>query len=62
MSTQVLPSLRINAFTRPSASLLKEFILGIEVENLQQNVEIRLKQITSLSPTWMISPVDSRYN
>ncbi|KAJ3401563.1 Trafficking protein particle complex 8, partial [Chytridiales sp. JEL 0842] len=59
MTTQVLPSLRINAFTRPSASVLKEFILGVEVENLQQNVDIRLRQITSLSPVWNISPVST---
>jgi len=31
MATQVLPSLRINAFTRPSSNSLDEFILGIEV-------------------------------
>ena len=30
-TTQVLPSLKINAFTRPSNRGLNEFILGIEV-------------------------------
>ncbi len=30
-TTQVLPSLKINAFTRPSSRGLNEFILGIEV-------------------------------
>ncbi len=31
INIQVLPSLRINAFTRKSSSRLNEFILGIEV-------------------------------
>jgi hypothetical protein len=30
-TTQVLPSLKINAFTRPSTRGLNEFILGVEV-------------------------------
>lgn len=30
---QVLPSLKINAFTRPSAATPNEYILGIEVKN-----------------------------
>jgi hypothetical protein len=31
MITQVVPSLKMNVFTRPSAKQLGEFILGIEV-------------------------------
>jgi len=31
INIQVLPSLRINAFTRKSSSKLNEFILGMEV-------------------------------
>jgi len=31
VTAQVLPSLKINAFTRPSTKGLNEFILGIEV-------------------------------
>ncbi|KAI8806762.1 ER-golgi trafficking TRAPP I complex 85 kDa subunit-domain-containing protein [Cladochytrium replicatum] len=58
MGVQVLPSLRINAFTRPSTRSLDEFILGIEIENLQQSNVIRLKQISSLSPSWMLIPID----
>ncbi|KAI8835627.1 ER-golgi trafficking TRAPP I complex 85 kDa subunit-domain-containing protein [Chytriomyces cf. hyalinus JEL632] len=52
---QVYPSLKINAFTRPSTNVLSEFILGIEVENLQQS-EIKLRQFTSISPQWKIKP------
>lgn len=36
ITTQVLPSLKINAFTRPSTKGLNEFILGIEVQCRRQ--------------------------
>ncbi|KAJ3092906.1 Trafficking protein particle complex 8, partial [Physocladia obscura] len=55
MSSQVYPSLKINAFTRPSTNKLSEFILGVEIENMQ-GVEIKLRQFSSLSPVWGISP------
>ncbi|KAJ3330649.1 Trafficking protein particle complex 8 [Blyttiomyces sp. JEL0837] len=58
MTTQVQPSLRINAFTRPSTSILQEFVLGIEVENLQPSTKVKLRQITALSPAWSISPAE----
>ncbi|KAJ3204257.1 Trafficking protein particle complex 8 [Entophlyctis luteolus] len=50
-SCQVYPSLKINAFTRPSASSLSEFVLGVEIENMQ-GVDLKLRQISSLSPGW----------
>ncbi|CAG8595408.1 16304_t:CDS:10, partial [Acaulospora morrowiae] len=52
---QVLPSLKINAFTRPSTRGLNEFILGIEIENLQTTAEFQLAQLSSISPSWTIS-------
>ncbi|KAG0226837.1 Trafficking protein particle complex 8 [Actinomortierella wolfii] len=59
IATQVLPSLKINAFTRPSTKGLNEFILGIETENLQTVAEFEFLQISSLSPGWIIEMVDS---
>ncbi|KAG9298934.1 hypothetical protein G9A89_015956 [Geosiphon pyriformis] len=58
VTTQVLPSLKINAFTRPSTSGLNEFILGIEAENLQHSADFQLTQISSISPAWSISPIN----
>ncbi|KAJ3277304.1 Trafficking protein particle complex 8, partial [Rhizoclosmatium sp. JEL0117] len=47
VACQVYPSLKINAFTRPSTSVLSEFILGIEIENLQ-GADIQLRQFSSI--------------
>ncbi|RKO97642.1 hypothetical protein CXG81DRAFT_26715 [Caulochytrium protostelioides] len=52
--TVVQPSLRINAFTRPSLSHLSEFVLGIEVENLEASGAVQLLQIMTFSPTWRV--------
>ncbi|KNC98240.1 uncharacterized protein SPPG_06640 [Spizellomyces punctatus DAOM BR117] len=60
MATNILPSVRMNAFTRPSGRVLDEFILGVEIENLHGEGELVLKQITSMSPTWIIRPIDDR--
>ncbi|KAI9095614.1 ER-golgi trafficking TRAPP I complex 85 kDa subunit-domain-containing protein [Phlyctochytrium arcticum] len=60
LTTVVQPSLRLNAFTRPRGRVLDEFILGIEVENLFSEGNLVLKQITSLSPTWAIQPIDEK--
>ncbi|KAF9350587.1 Trafficking protein particle complex 8 [Mortierella sp. NVP85] len=57
VTTQVLPSLRINAFTRPSNKGLNEFILGIETENLQTVPTFEFLQISSMSASWVIEPV-----
>ncbi|KAG0240476.1 Trafficking protein particle complex 8 [Mortierella sp. GBA43] len=55
--TQVLPSLKINAFTRPSNKGLNEFILGIETENLQTVPIFDFLQISSMSASWVIEPI-----
>jgi len=57
INVQVLPSLRINAFTRKSSSKLNEFILGIEVENLLNDTSINLHQISINSPLWKMKSI-----
>ncbi|KAF9431013.1 Trafficking protein particle complex 8 [Podila epigama] len=57
-SAQVLPSLKINAFTRPSTKGLNEFILGIETENLQTVPNFEFLQISSMSASWVIEAVE----
>ncbi|KAJ3048861.1 Trafficking protein particle complex 8 [Rhizophlyctis rosea] len=59
MTTNVLASLRINAFTRPSARSLDGYILGIEIENLQVSSEFVLTQISSLSSMWRLQDLES---
>jgi hypothetical protein len=54
---QVLPSLKINAFTRPSTTAVNEYILGIEIENLQTVANFDLTQLTATSPMWTIAPL-----
>lgn len=54
---QVLPSLKINAFTRPSTTAVNEYILGIEIENLQTVANFDLTQLTATSPMWSIAPL-----
>ncbi|KAI8599084.1 ER-golgi trafficking TRAPP I complex 85 kDa subunit-domain-containing protein [Dissophora ornata] len=58
VAAQVLPSLKINAFTRPSTKGLNEFILGIETENLQTVPNFEFLQISSMSASWTIEAVD----
>lgn len=55
IQVQVLPSLKINAFTRQSTTAINEFILGIEIENLQTTAQFELGQLTASSPVWAIS-------
>ncbi|ORZ04031.1 hypothetical protein BCR41DRAFT_206462 [Lobosporangium transversale] len=57
VAAQVLPSLKINAFTRPSTKGLNEFILGIETENLQTVPVFEFLQISSMSASWVIEAV-----
>ncbi|KAI9271539.1 ER-golgi trafficking TRAPP I complex 85 kDa subunit-domain-containing protein [Phascolomyces articulosus] len=57
LNVQVLPSLKINAFTRPSAATINEYILGIEIENLQTVAGFQLTQLNAASPTWSIVPL-----
>ncbi|KAI9315655.1 ER-golgi trafficking TRAPP I complex 85 kDa subunit-domain-containing protein [Dichotomocladium elegans] len=59
VNVQVLPSLKINAFTRPSAATAHEFILGIEIENLQA-AEFQLTQLNAASPMWTVVPLSVR--
>lgn len=54
---QVLPSLKINAFTRPSTTAVNEYILGIEIENLQTVANFDVTQLTATSPIWSITPL-----
>ncbi|KAF9096380.1 Trafficking protein particle complex 8 [Mortierella sp. AD031] len=58
IAAQVLPSLKINAFTRPSTRGLNEFILGIETENLQTVPNFEFLQISSMSASWIIEAVE----
>ncbi|KAG0366231.1 ER-golgi trafficking TRAPP I complex 85 kDa subunit-domain-containing protein [Gamsiella multidivaricata] len=58
LTSQVLPSLKINAFTRPSTKGLNEFILGIETENLQTVPNFEFLQISSMSASWIIEAVN----
>ncbi|KAI8149716.1 ER-golgi trafficking TRAPP I complex 85 kDa subunit-domain-containing protein [Fennellomyces sp. T-0311] len=60
LNVQVLPSLKINAFTRPSAGSGSEYILGIEIENLQTVAGFQLTQLNAASPLWSIVPVSIR--
>ncbi|KAI9015852.1 ER-golgi trafficking TRAPP I complex 85 kDa subunit-domain-containing protein [Phycomyces nitens] len=57
VNLQVLPSLKINAFTRPSTTAVNEYILGIEIENLQVAANFQLNQISATSPVWTITPL-----
>lgn len=57
VNVQVLPSLKINAFTRPSTTAVNEYILGIEIENLQTVANFDLTQLTATSPMWTITPL-----
>ncbi|KAJ3220266.1 Trafficking protein particle complex 8 [Dinochytrium kinnereticum] len=58
LTMQVYPSLRINAFTRPSTRALNEFILGVEIENLQQSAPMKLRQITAIGSSWRITAMN----
>ncbi|KAI9021914.1 ER-golgi trafficking TRAPP I complex 85 kDa subunit-domain-containing protein [Hyaloraphidium curvatum] len=55
LSIAVLPSLRINAFTRPSAKHLSEFVLGLEIENLKDS-PLNLNNLVAVSPSWRMLP------
>ncbi|KAJ2079877.1 hypothetical protein H4R24_003476 [Coemansia sp. RSA 988] len=53
----VTPSLRVNAFVRPSIRNPHERILGIEVENMQPTLDIELVQTTFSSGYYKLSPL-----
>ncbi|KAI8068329.1 ER-golgi trafficking TRAPP I complex 85 kDa subunit-domain-containing protein [Gongronella butleri] len=54
---QVQPSLKINAFTRPSLATTDEYLLGIEIENMQPSTAFDLRQLTTISPHWTLTPI-----
>ncbi|KAJ2346388.1 hypothetical protein GGF43_004996, partial [Coemansia sp. RSA 2618] len=53
----VTPSLRVNAFVRPSVQSPHERILGIEVENVQADLDVRLVQSTFTSGHYELVPL-----
>ncbi|KAJ2160954.1 hypothetical protein GGF46_001874 [Coemansia sp. RSA 552] len=53
----VTPSLRVNAFVRPSMRNPSERILGIEIENMQTNLDIQLVQTTFSSGYYELVPL-----
>ncbi|ORZ15022.1 ER-golgi trafficking TRAPP I complex 85 kDa subunit-domain-containing protein [Absidia repens] len=57
LHVQVTPSLKINAFTRPSMTATNEFILGVEIENLLPVASFDLRQLTAASALWSITPL-----
>ncbi|KAI8326334.1 hypothetical protein GQ54DRAFT_253217, partial [Martensiomyces pterosporus] len=53
----VTPSLRVNAFVRPSIKSPSERLLGIEVENMQADLQIQLVQTTFSSGYYELVPL-----
>lgn len=58
VNLQVLPCLRINAFTRPCSTNVQEYILGLEVENLQADKATSLEQLVAVSNHWKMQPLN----
>ncbi|KAJ1345343.1 hypothetical protein BSLG_000856 [Batrachochytrium salamandrivorans] len=57
LTTEIFPALRVNIFTRASITTLNEFILGVEMENMNPVLPLVFRQITSISPSWQIEPL-----
>ncbi|KAJ1946342.1 hypothetical protein GGF37_001222 [Kickxella alabastrina] len=53
----VTPSLRVNAFVRPSARCPRERLLGIEIENMQTDLNVQLVQTTFSSGHYELMPI-----
>ncbi|KAJ2787950.1 hypothetical protein GGI15_000289 [Coemansia interrupta] len=53
----VTPSLRVNAFVRPSTLNPHERLLGIEVENMQPDLSVQLVQTTFSSGNYKLAPI-----
>ncbi|KAJ1826334.1 hypothetical protein LPJ56_002231 [Coemansia sp. RSA 2599] len=53
----VTPSLRVNAFVRPSTRSPQERLLGIEVENMQADMSVQLIQTTFSSGHYRLEPI-----
>ncbi|KXN68172.1 hypothetical protein CONCODRAFT_19144 [Conidiobolus coronatus NRRL 28638] len=58
----VQPSLKINAFTRPSTLGLDQFILGVEVENVHNELEFNICQLSTSSLSWTVKPINIKQN
>ncbi|KAJ3268862.1 Trafficking protein particle complex 8 [Terramyces sp. JEL0728] len=56
-SVDVQSSLRVNIFTRLSPININEFILVVDITNIQSLEDLLVNQITSLSPSWAISRI-----
>ncbi|KAJ1750748.1 hypothetical protein LPJ79_002653 [Coemansia sp. RSA 1821] len=56
----VTPSLRVNAFVRPSMRSPHERIVGIEVENVQADLSVELVQTTFTSGYYELVPLQAR--
>ncbi|KAJ2831190.1 hypothetical protein GGI24_001653 [Coemansia furcata] len=55
----VTPSLRVNAFVRPSTRNPRERIFGVEVENMQADLSVQLVQTTFTSGFYELVPVSA---
>ncbi|KAJ2702993.1 hypothetical protein H4218_000491 [Coemansia sp. IMI 209128] len=55
----VTPSLRVNAFVRPSTRSPRERLLGVEVENMHAELSVQLVQTTFTSGFYELVPVSN---
>ncbi|KAJ2389856.1 hypothetical protein GGI05_003373, partial [Coemansia sp. RSA 2603] len=55
----VTPSLRVNAFVRPSTLNPQERLLGIEVENMLSDLSVQLVQTTFSSGNYKLAPISN---
>eukprot|EP00158_Paraphelidium_tribonemae_P008436 Partr_v1_DN28579_c0_g1_i2_m72538 putative trafficking protein particle complex len=53
-SVVVLPSVRVNAFTRPSEQSPHRHVLGMELENLLASADVELVKIHAISSNWRL--------
>jgi hypothetical protein len=53
----IYSNFRMNVFTRPSLTRLDEFIIGIELENVNPQKEFKVRQLSCISPSWSIIPI-----
>jgi hypothetical protein len=60
LAAQVSPTFRMNAFIRPSLSNIQDFVVGVELENLQQTAELSVRQFSCISPSWKLEPLSER--
>ncbi|TPX46164.1 hypothetical protein SeMB42_g03809 [Synchytrium endobioticum] len=58
MTADVIPSLRLDAFTRPSPRSLNDFVVGVEIENMHPQYDLELCQMTCSGRLWQLVGVD----